>query len=650
YSRKDLAGWMKKIFGREIEDETAKIESYRQLKAPAEIVNAPIVGRAPSGSKPPVQQPRRTQAMPAMGGTKPPPPPTRASQQLPAITSPTAKVGKVGKGKGDAGELEWDDDELETQIYDDDNTGQAKPAPAAAKGAKGSQPIPAVAADSVAPPQGPPPTLRGPGTTLPPPIPAAAMAASAAAAPTLLNGPPPTETLKGTAPGPDLSSLVSNAAKSWDGMPVATNGSTKPPPFANGSGKGPAPTAEVDPISAALAMPQPIARETSASSRMVANDMSARSFDAVPAFGSGMLARKTASHKNRGTVYIAIGGAALAVVAVVVVIAMTGGKKATTTKPTTETVAVAPTTPAAQSDQNTGFDLYVYPAGVTTWRLDGETRTDKLPSRIRGITSGAHQVAIDAPPGFMSQNQAVDVALGKAQKVEIQLQPIAGIHGEFESSPPGATVSLIVDGKREALGASPAKSALDPRKTYQVLFEKPGYVSVNRPVTFTGALEEKVEVNLEKAGAVVADAGSAVQPAAPITHPNPPIATTNPVTPPVTHPVTPPVTHDHVATSDTPKTNTSGSTASGGFGDVVDKPAGGDGTLLLGSKPPCDILVDGSSTGLHTPQRDMKLSAGKHKITLVNDELGIKETFTVSITAGQTEKQIKDFSDKIKQP
>jgi serine/threonine protein kinase len=648
YSRKDLAGWMKKIFGREIEDETAKLESYRQLKAPAEIVNAPIVGRAPTGSKAPVQQPRRTQAMPSMGNTKPPPPPTRASQQMPALTSPTAKVGKVGKGKGDAGELEWDDDELETQIYDDDNTGQAKPAPA--KAAKGSQPIPAVQPDPVVAPPAPPTTLRGPGTTLPPPIPAAAMAASAAAAPTLLNGPPPTETLKGTAPGPDLSSLVSSAAKSWDGLPVSapTNGSTKPPPFANGSGKGPAPAApgDIDPISAALAMPQPIARETSASSRMVEND---RSFDAgMPAFGSGMLARKTASHKNRGTVYVAIGGAALAIVAVVVVIAMTSNKKpAAAPKPSTETVATAPTAPTAQSDQNTGFDLYVYPAGVTTWRLDGETRTDKLPSRIRGITSGPHKVAIDAPPGFMSQNQAVDVDLGKAQKVEIQLQPIAGIHGEFESSPPGATVSLIVDGKREALGASPAKSALDPRKTYQVLFEKAGYVSVNRPVTFTGALEEKVAVNLEKAGAVVADAGSATQVAAPITHPNPPPTTTAIVSPPpVSHPVTPPAAHDHVATAttDTPKTN-----AATDGGDVASKPSG-DGTLLLGSKPPCDILVDGSSTGQHTPQRDMKLSAGKHKITLVNDELGIKETFTVDIKPGQTEKQIKDFSDKIKQP
>ena len=293
----------------------------------------------------------------------------------------------------------------------------------------------------------------------------------------------------------------------------------------------------------------------------------------------------------------------------------------------------------------------MFPAGVTTWRLDGETRTDKLPSRIRGITAGSHQVAIDAPPGFMSQNQAVAVTLGNTQKIEIQLQPIAGIHGDFESSPPGATVSLIVDGKREALGPSPAKAPLDPRKSYSVLFEKPGYVSMNRPVPFTGALEEKVTVNLEKAGAAaIADAvdNHATPPPSP-PPPTPPVAVSHPAapttttTPPQTH-TTPPVTHDHVAAVEpSPATTTAPD-------DVTSPKPSGDGTLLLGSKPPCDILVDGSSTGQHTPVRDLKLSAGKHQITLVNDELGIKETFTVDIKSGQTEKQIKDFSAKIKQP
>src|SRR5215471_3183140 len=38
YSRKDLAAWMKKTFGKEIEDEIAKLESYRQLKPPAPVL------------------------------------------------------------------------------------------------------------------------------------------------------------------------------------------------------------------------------------------------------------------------------------------------------------------------------------------------------------------------------------------------------------------------------------------------------------------------------------------------------------------------------------------------------------------------------------------------------------------------------------
>jgi hypothetical protein len=81
----------------------------------------------------------------------------------------------------------------------------------------------------------------------------------------------------------------------------------------------------------------------------------------------------------------------------------------------------------------------------------------------------------------------------------------------FYSTPPGATISLIVDGKRESLGITPAKTKLDPRKSYQVLFEKPGYVSVNRPIVFTGALEEQLNVPLEKAsGAAAKDEVKAV--------------------------------------------------------------------------------------------------------------------------------------------
>jgi len=47
--------------------------------------------------------------------------------------------------------------------------------------------------------------------------------------------------------------------------------------------------------------------------------------------------------------------------------------------------------------------------------------------------------------------------------------------------------------------------------------------------------------------------------------------------------------------------------------------------------------------------RSLELKAGTHRITLVNNEFNIKETFTVEVKAGLTEKVIKDFSDRIPQ-
>ncbi len=350
--------------------------------------------------------------------------------------------------------------------------------------------------------------------------------------------------------------------------------------------------------------------------------------DPMSSFGSGMLASKQTA--NRTTLFLAIGGAAAAALAIVLVMAMSGGDKSakasTETKSDVATSTDAPP-PVATGDQDTGFDLYVTPPGTMTWRLDGVARTDRLPSKIRGVAPGPHTVAIDAPAGFMSQNMPITVEAGKAPKVEIVLQPL-DIAGSFESTPAGAKVFLIVDGKREPAGTSPTKVKLDPRKTYYVLFELPGYVSVNRPITFTGGLEEKVNVTLEKAGG----ASASTPPVAEVKKVNPTVPT-GPVTRPDRTKVEPKVEKTE------PKTDTKAEPA------VAEK--GGTGTLLLGSKPPCEIYIDGKNTGLHTPQKDIKLTAGKHKVTLVNNEYGIKETFSVDIKADATEKQIKDYSDRL---
>jgi hypothetical protein len=313
--------------------------------------------------------------------------------------------------------------------------------------------------------------------------------------------------------------------------------------------------------------------------------------------------------------WIAIGGAAVAVVAVVVVIAMTGGdRRRRRTRP--RHPRPRPATRAAGSRRRSEHRLRSLrqSAGTMTWRLDGEARTDALPSRIRGISPGCTPVAIDAPAGFMSQNMRSRSKLGKAPQRRHRA-PAARHHGTFSSDPPGATVSLIVDGKRETLGPSPAKMKLDPRKTYQVLFEKTGYVSVNSPIVFTGSATNHLVV-LEKAGASHRPRRRRRRNAEPSERSD--------------------ATEDRTsrrsrrrrrdAEAERPRTEDSEDRDAQGERRRRRRQAvaKGEGTLLLGSKPPCDIFIDGKATGMQTPQRDIKLPSGKHKITLVNNEFGSK--------------------------
>src|SRR5207245_2593231 len=105
YSRKDLSAWMKKTFAVEIEEENAKNEQFRHV--------APPPGEAP------VSTGRRS----------------------------GAGVGKTGGGPGAApaaaaraensAEMGWDDEELETQIFDKAPDELTPPPPAAAKVAAG---------------------------------------------------------------------------------------------------------------------------------------------------------------------------------------------------------------------------------------------------------------------------------------------------------------------------------------------------------------------------------------------------------------------------------------------------------------------------------------------------------------------------------
>jgi serine/threonine protein kinase len=137
YSRKDLAGWMKKTFGKEIEEETAKLESYRQLKPPP-AEPPTLQPRTITGRQTPTPR-KSTQAMNAVGTKPPPPPPRVSSSQLPVqVAAVPSLASKPPREENSSDQLNWDDDELETQIYDnpEDDPRNKTPQPVAAAPSK----------------------------------------------------------------------------------------------------------------------------------------------------------------------------------------------------------------------------------------------------------------------------------------------------------------------------------------------------------------------------------------------------------------------------------------------------------------------------------------------------------------------------------
>jgi hypothetical protein len=354
------------------------------------------------------------------------------------------------------------------------------------------------------------------------------------------------------------------------------------------------------------------------------------------AFGSSFLSaherkrrldfRQVLDLKPRTLAQIAV-TAAVGVVVVVVIYMVTGrdGSDAdkTASAPPAATGKAAPAAPAATAaaaaqpgpapsgapvtvDPASGFDLIVDPAGVKI-KLDGRP-IGKAPLQIRNLIEGNHLVEVEAPPGFFDKSQTVQVARGKAQRVVMKLDAMDVI-GKFTSEPTGARVTLLVDGEKRSIGVTPVEARLDPRKRYDVVFRRDGFEPATRVVSMTGGDEVQVAAVLDRAGKAPAG-GNLLRAGAPAAKKARPVKENVVETEEAAEPV-------------------------------------GEGMLGLMSKPPCRIFIDGRDIGQKTPQVGIKLKAGRHRVTLVNNEFGLKESFVVEIQAGETVKAIRDLTDRI---
>jgi len=68
------------------------------------------------------------------------------------------------------------------------------------------------------------------------------------------------------------------------------------------------------------------------------------------------------------------------------------------------------------------------------------------------------------------------------------------------------------------------------------------------------------------------------------------------------------------------------------------------GILRLNTRPWSQVIVDGRMVG-NTPQPNLQLSAGRHKLQLINQQLGVRKNVTVTIKAGEVTTTVLNLAD-----
>jgi hypothetical protein len=228
------------------------------------------------------------------------------------------------------------------------------------------------------------------------------------------------------------------------------------------------------------------------------------------------------------------------------------------------------------------------------------------------------QIAAQAPAAVAAAAAQAPEAAAPAPAPAAPVDPAKLVDVRVDSKPVGATVMLVDNGKTSFLGTTPVAATVDSSRAYDLIFTLEG-----RPTQMIHVDPKRtthVDLAFDK-GATTPAVAAAAAPAA--ASPAAPAASAAPA-----------ARHHHAATR-TAAADTASVAAPGG--------GGGDGTLMVSSKPPCEIWIDGTPTGLITPQRSIALSAGSHKVTLVNSTSNIRKTFPVAINSAQPTKLIQDL-------
>lgn len=256
---------------------------------------------------------------------------------------------------------------------------------------------------------------------------------------------------------------------------------------------------------------------------------------------------------------------------------------------------------AAPSSSTGGFTLASSPPGATVF-VDGAERPERTPVTLNDIPAGTHTIRLELE-GRAPWEDTINVPAGQLVAVpQAELGP-ARVTVRFASDPSGAQVTLVRGSEERRVGRTPTRSEIDlSGDQWTVRVERAGYATWAQPLDVpAGAETLTVEAELERERVAVRT---------PRMVRNPPVRRDPP-----------PVMEETMAAA------------------VMMGGGGGTGTLRINTRPWSQVYVDGRLIG-NTPQMNIQLSSGRHRVTLVNPEFDVRHTVSVNIQAGETTTRI----------
>jgi serine/threonine-protein kinase len=236
-----------------------------------------------------------------------------------------------------------------------------------------------------------------------------------------------------------------------------------------------------------------------------------------------------------------------------------------------------------------------------------------LPQDYREMSPGDHVVKIVGSERYQPIERRVSLEKDKIEDLgTVTLRVLKG-KATVSLSTPGARVFLISGTDRRELPMLPISVDIDTSKNWALQASRVGYLDYNQPISFDdGQAEKTYVVALDpKTGSAV---GNAWAPAVPQALSQPAYVAPAPRPAPAPAPAPQPAV-------------ASGGGGGGGGG-------GGEAFLNINSLPPSTCFLDGKPLGA-TPKVHVSVTPGTHQVKFVNSEQGLTKTITVSVKSGE---------------